>query len=308
MTTDTIAVLMPGDMGHAVGRALAGHGHPVITCLAGRSDHTRALAEKAGISDAGSLEAVARGAGLILSILSPASALGLAEDVARAMEKTGRKPVFVDCNAVSPGTVKDIQKVIEAQGAPFIDAGIIGLKPDGGPGGGPGPRFYVSGADTKPMEALGESLGGKGFQVISLGAGAGRASALKMCYAGLTKGTWTLHTAVLLAAEAQGLSAELRDEFLYSQGQALAQMEARVPKLPADSERWIGEMEEIAKTFAGAGVTPGFHEGAAAVFRLLAETPFASETRETIDGERTLEDTIREAARHLPQKSHKARN
>ena len=243
MTTDIIAVLMPGDMGHAVGRVLAGHGHPVITCLAGRSDHTRALAEKAGISDAGSLEAVVEGAGLILSILPPASALGLAEDVARAMEKTGAKPVFVDCNAVSPGTVKDIQKVIEAQGTPFIDAGIIGLKPDGGPGGGPGPRFYVSGADTKPMEALGESLGGKGFQVISLGAGAGRASALKMCYAGLTKGTWTLHTAVLLAAEAQGLSAELRDEFLYSQGQALAQMEARVPRLPADSERWIGEME-----------------------------------------------------------------
>ena len=300
MTKDTIAVLMPGDMGHAVGRVLAGHGHPVITCLDGRSDHTRALAEKAGISDAGSLEAVARGAGLILSILPPASALGLAEDVARAMEKTGAKPVYVDCNAVSPGTVKDIAQVIEAQGAPFIDAGIIGLKPDGGPGegqgGGPGPRFYVSGADTKPMEAL----DGKGFQVLSLGAGAGRASALKMCYAGLTKGTWTLHTAVLLAAEAQGLSAELLGEFDYSQGQALAQMEARVPRLPADSERWIGEMEEIAKTFAGAGVTPGFHEGAAAVFRLLAETPFASETRETIDGERTLEDTIREAARFLP--------
>ncbi len=128
-----------------------------------------------------------------------------------------------------------------------------------------------------------------------------------MCYAGLTKGTWTLQTAILLAAEAQGLTAELRDEFMYSQGQAYQQMEARVPRLAADSERWIGEMEEIAKTFADAGVTPGFHQGAAAVFRVLAETPFAAETRETIDETRTLEETVREAVRHLPPPSSKGK-
>ncbi len=33
----------------------------------------------------------------------------------------------------------------------------------------------------------------------------GRASGIKMCYAALTKGTFTLHTAVLVAAEAMGL-------------------------------------------------------------------------------------------------------
>ena len=157
-----------------------------------------------------------------------------------------------------------------------------------------------AGTDTGPMESLGEPLDGKGFQVVGLGSDPGRASALKMCYAGLTKGTWTLHTAVLLAAEVQGLTAVLRAEFEHSQGQALAQMEARVPRLPADSRRWIGEMEEIAKTFADAGVTPGFHEGAAAVFRLLAQTPFAAETLETMDKSRTMEETVREAAKHLP--------
>ena len=105
---------------------------------------------------------------------------------------------------------------------------------------------------------------------------------------------------LVLAAEAQGLTAVLRAEFEHSQGQALAQMEARVPRLPADSRRWIGEMEEIAKTFADAGVTPGFHEGAAAVFRLLAQTPFAAETPETMDKSRTMKETVREAAKHLP--------
>ena len=301
MTTGTIAVLMPGDMGHAVGRVLADAGYDVVTCLAGRSERTRSLAETGGLRDLDSLDAVAAEASLVLSILPPAAALGLARDMAAVMGRSGARPVYVDCNAVSPATARDIAQVIEDAGAPFIDAGIIGARP----GNGPGPRFYVSGADTGPMESLGESLGealdGKGFQVVGLGSDPGRASALKMCYAGLTKGTWTLHTAVLLAAEAQGLTAELRAEFEHSQGQALAQMEARVSRLPADSGRWIGEMEEIAKTFADAGVTPGFHQGAAAVFRLLAQTPFAAETRETIDESRTMEETVREAAKLLPR-------
>jgi hypothetical protein len=120
-----------------------------------------------------------------------------------------------------------------------------------------------------------------------------------MCYAGLTKGTSTLHTAVLLAAEAHGLTADLREELEYSQGPTYAVMESRIPTIPADSERWIGEMEEIAKTFADAGVTPGFHEGAAAIFRILAKTPFASETRATLDTNRTLDETVREAACYL---------
>lgn len=298
MTIDTIAVLMPGDMGHAVGKALADAGYDVVTCLSGRSERTRALAEAGGLRDLDSLDAVATEASLVLSILPPASAMGLARDMAAAMERSGARPVYVDCNAISPGTARDIANVIEAVGAPFIDAGIIGTKP----GIGPGPRFYVSGADTAPMQAL----DGKGFQVLGLGPEPGRASAIKMCYAGLTKGTWTLHTAVLLAAEAQGLTAELRAEFEYSQGQALAQMEARVPRLPADSGRWIGEMEEIAKTFADAGVTPGFHEGAAEIFRLLSQTPFASETGETIDESRTLEETLREAAKLIPKKDAKS--
>jgi len=286
---------MPGDMGHAVGRVLAGHGHDVITCLEGRGERTRGLATSAGIRDAGTLDAVIGAAALVLSILPPAAALGQAKDAAGAMGRTGARPVYVDCNAISPGTARDIAAVIDGAGAPFIDAGIIGVAPDGH---GPGPRFYVSGPDTVPMQAL----DGKGFQVKAIGSEPGRASALKMCYAGLTKGTWTLHTAVLLAAEAQGLTAELRDEFEYSQAPTYAAMQARIPRLPADSERWIGEMEEIAKTFADAGVSPGFHEGAASVFRILSQTPFASETRETIDMGRTLEETIREAARVLAEK------
>lgn len=44
--------------------------------------------------------------------------------------------------------------------------------------------------------------------------------------------------------------------------------------------------------FESAGVTPAFHRGAADVFRLLSRTPFAGETAETVDRDRTLWQTI----------------
>ncbi len=291
MNLSSIAILMPGDMGHGVGRALREHGFEVITALSERSDRTRSLASAAGIRDVGTLANAVNQAGLILSILPPASALDLARDTADAMRKTDRTPVFVDCNAVSPQTVSEVSKVMDEANAPFIDAGIIGLAP----GKAGGTRFYVSGRDVAPMLAL----NGMGFSVIAIGDEPGRASSLKMTYAGLTKGTWTLQTAVLLAARQLGVLPELLEEFQISQSHALEIMKARVPSLPADSGRWIGEMEEIAATFAEAGVTSGFHDGAAEVFRVLAQTPFASETRETMNKDRTLEEALKTFCEYL---------
>jgi 3-hydroxyisobutyrate dehydrogenase-like beta-hydroxyacid dehydrogenase len=285
MTPRTIAILSPGDMGHAVGRTLREAGLDVVTCLAGRSVQTRGLAEKAGLRDLADLESVVREAGLVLSILPPEAATANARAVAEAMRGTGASPIFADCNAVSPDTAKAIAEVIEGAGAPFIDAGIIGAAP----GRGVATRFYVSGPDTSAMEWI----AGAEILVNPLGPEIGRASAIKMCYAALTKGTFTLQTAVLIVAEALGLGEELTEEFRFSQQPALERMQAMVPRIPADSARWIGEMQEIQKTFASAGVTPAFHQGAEWLFELLSRTPFAEETRETIDASRTLEESVR---------------
>jgi hypothetical protein len=205
---DRIAILMPGDMGHGVGRALRAHGHDVITCLAGRSKRTCGLA-----------------ADLILSILPPNAAVAQARAVAAAMTATGARPVYVDCNAVSPMTVREAAALIAAAGAPFIDCGIIGVAP----GKGKPTRFHVSGPDTTPMEHL-----------------------LKMVYAGLTKGTMTLHTAMLLAAHQLGVYDETVAEFTDSQALPLglhrASMRVRLrstgsstahPSPPKPARRWI---------------------------------------------------------------------
>ena len=230
------------------------------------------------------LDSVVTTADLILSILPPAGAPGLAKQVAAAMKRTGVRPAYADCNAVSPATVRAIAAEIEKAGAPFIDAGIVGPAPVDPPP----TRFYVSGADCTHMDALSSPA----VAVRGLGSEVGRASGLKMCYAALTKGTWTLQTALLMAAASLGVAQELETEFSESQASALALMRSRIPRLPADAARWVGEMEEISATFEAAGVTGKFHDGAAEIFRLLAKTPFAEETRENMDRARTLEDTI----------------
>jgi 3-hydroxyisobutyrate dehydrogenase-like beta-hydroxyacid dehydrogenase len=287
----TIGLLGTGDMGAAVGRALGGHGHRLVTSLAGRSERSYALAVAASIEDAGDLAALMRQSELVLSILPPAAALEAAAQAATAMASP--LPTYVDCNAVSPATATKIAALLQAVDAPFIDGSIIGAAP----GKGVPPRFFVSGADTSAMQAL----DGQGIDVRALGSAPGQASALKMCYAGLTKGTFTLHTAVLLAAHRLGLESELRSELEYSQAKVLERMTAIVPWLAADAGRWIGEMEEIAETFAGVGLTPDFHRAAAQVFALLDATPLAAETRESRAAERRLEDAIAIYAKALDE-------
>lgn len=177
------------------------------------------------------------------------------------------------------------------EGAPVIDCGIVGLNPIKSPP----TRFYVSGPDCTALEALDSDA----IKVVRIGDEIGAASALKMVYAAGTKGVWTLQTALLLTAARQGVLEPLLDELAYSQAANLKNMRGRIPFLPADSARWVPEMQEIAATFAASGVTDGFHKGAAEIFALLAKTPFADETRQTLDTSRTLEDALAEYVKHL---------
>lgn len=285
MAIETIGILMPGDMGHGCAQAFRETGFRVVTCLAGRSARTRGLAEVAAIEDLPSLEDVAREADLVLSILPPESALDQARLFAAAMTAADARPVYADCNAIAPDTALKVAGVIEAAGAVCIDAGIIGRNPVRENGG---TRFYVSGPDLSAIEAL----DGKGIVVHGLGSEVGRASAMKMIYASATKGTFSLHAATLTVAHAMGMTEPYFKELAASRPDMLAAMERMVPRIPLDAARWAGEMREIAATFEAAGVTRGFHDGAAAMMELAARTSIAEETRETVDETRTLTEAL----------------
>lgn len=296
MAYQTVAILVPGEMGAAVGRAFHEGGLDVLTCLEGRSEATRERAARAGFRDAGSLETLLGEAEIVLSILPPELAPEMARKVAAAMAASGHKPPYADCNAVSPDTARAMQQIIEGAGAVYIDGGIVGNPPGGGP---LATRFYVSGAQA----ALMDGLDGLGIDVRQCGPEIGRGVAVKMCYAGITKGTSALHAAALIAAESLGVADELHDELAASVSALYKRMENTVPKLPAVSGRYTGEMKEIAHTMERAGVTPDFHRGAMALYELLEQTPFAAERRDTVDPDRTLRQTLEVAAKYLPKKS-----
>ena len=285
MTLKRVGLLSPGDMGHVVGRVLIENGMPVISCLDGRSDRTCALAKNAGIEPVETYDKLVGEADIIISILVPAEAKNAAERIAEALLNTGERVVYVDCNAIAPSTVKSIGEVIHAVGSDFVDAGIIGPPPrEKGK-----TRFYASG--SKALQFA--ELTGYGLDVRVIGTEIGQASGIKMTYAALTKGTAALSTELLVAAWKMGLFEPLKEEFLLSQATRFTAIEQGLPSMPPKSRRWVGEMEEIAKTFEELGLTPRTYLGAADVYRFVGESMLADETPETRDKDRTLAQMIK---------------
>ena len=294
MSIQAVAILSPGDMGHAVGQLLREHGLQVVTCLAGRSGRSRALAEKAGILDIPDLEEMVKQSDVILSITVSEVVPALCQSVADAIRATGSDVLFAECNAIAPQLARRMETVIETARGRFVDASIIG----GPPKGGSCPRFYASGSRVAEFEQLREF----GLDVRPMGSETGLASGIKMCYAAMTKGSSALYAELLMAAELMGLSDHLREEFRASQSGMYQRMEGGIPGVPAKSRRWISEMQEIEATFSHLGLTPFLFQGVADVYRLMGSTPLGDETPETKDPNRTLDQTISQLADHVDPK------
>lgn len=291
---NTIGILSPGDMGHIVGTVLRQNGLRVITCLHGRSQRTRQLAEKAGIVEAPTYSHLVTEADLILSIMVPAQAMSAAAVVADALQQTNTTLTYSDCNAIAPQTVRKLGEIITAAGGTFVDASIIGPPPRT-PGA---TRFYASGSQLQTFSELNQY----GLDVRLLGDEIGLASAIKMCYASLTKGLTALCTELLTAAAVLGVSDALTAEFQLSQAALFERMEKGLPSMPPKARRWIGEMEEISATFEHIGLTPNILTGAADMYRFVGETHLAELPPEARDQFPTLAELITIFAAQLEKK------
>ena len=120
MNQTVIGLLHPGEMGAAVGRCLTEAGHTVLWASEGRGPQTAARARAAGLKDAGTAAEVADRADIIFSICPPHAAL----DVAWAVQGFGG--LFIDANAISPATAREVALMVEEGGATYLDGGIIG--------------------------------------------------------------------------------------------------------------------------------------------------------------------------------------
>ena len=204
MSYQTIGFLYPGNMGASLAWTLhTRQPHlTLLTSLGSRSGDTKSRATNAGLQDVEMDELVDR-SDVIISILPPSASIELAEQVLSSLEKRSRpqKPVYIDANAISPGTVGQIAKLLKGKEVPFIDGSVIG---------GPAsenydPMIYLSSApeyEAILRDVAGVLSGGgpkKGMQISVMdGAGEGAASALKMAYGGIAKGTTGLAVLMVL--------------------------------------------------------------------------------------------------------------
>ncbi len=293
MPINTVAILSPGDMGHAVGRLLREHELRVVTCLTGRSERTRVLSQQAGIADLPDINDLVQQSDLVMSITVSEVAPQVCRQVAEAIRATRRDILFAECNAIAPSKAKEMEPIISDAGGRFVDVSIIGSPPRNGSS----PRFYTSGERATEFEEMASF----GLDVRNIGPNIGQASGIKMCYAAMTKGTAALHTELLMAAQLMGLFQPLQEEFQSGQGAVYQRMERGIPGMPAKSRRWVSEMQEIEATFGQLGMTPHILEGVADMYRLVGDTPLGEETPESRDRERPLEETIRLLAEALKQ-------
>jgi len=254
----TIGILHPGEMGSAVGSAARAGGARVLWTSSGRGRITRERATAAGLEDAGTLPALVAASEIVLSVCPPHAAVAVARDVAAL----GFVGVYVDANAVSPATTREIGSMVETAGARFVDGGIVGPPPVR-----PGvARLYLAGREAPRVAAL---FAEGPLDAVVLDGPPGAAAALKVAYAAWTKGSAALLLAVRALAAAEGVEAALLAEWALSQPDLPARSDEAARNNARKAWRFVGEMEEIAAALGAAGLPEGFHLAAAEIYRRL---------------------------------------
>lgn len=279
-----VGVISPGAMGSAVGAAYAAAGHRVVATLAGRSDRTRGLAERAGIELLPDLDAVVAEAGLVLSIAPPGEAPAIAAALADAAERTGARPLVSDWNAVAPATVRAIEETLGAAGLDLVDGSISG----GPPREDYRTRVYVSGLRASELVESAPPW----LDLRLVGEEVGLASAVKMSTAAVYKGFQGLLAQALLTAEANGVLAEVLDDLHDSFPRPIERAGRYVADAAAKSGRFVGEMREIAAAQAAAGLTPALYDALAEVFAAQAGTAAAATPPEELPRDPDLREVL----------------
>jgi hypothetical protein len=196
-------------------------------------------------------------------------------------------------NAVAPSTCKKIAALFGSScgdSVRLVDGSIIGGPPNlrpataGDTNGGKEPteeNWYLplmptSGPhDLSPFPTLAETLNSRHISP-SIGA----ASGLKMCFASMAKGYSAIAIQAFTTAHQLGVLEDLKWALGAMAPQRVRQTEMSLVGMPPKAYRWVREMEEISLTFAEeAGFEPFLFQGAAGVFRAVAEDTVLGEEK-----------------------------
>ena len=280
----TVGIVSPGAMGSAVADALARGGARVVATVAGRSERTARLAERAQLELLPDLGAIVATADVVLSIVPPEAAESVAEDLAREARAAGAYPLVVDLNAIAPETSRGLADMLGRAGGTFVDGSISGPPP----WKANTTRIYLSGERATEAAALPIT----GVERIVVGPETGSASAVKMSTASVYKGTSALLAHALLAANENGVLGHVLDDLRSGSPELVANAARRLASAAAKSDRYVAEMREIAHAQSAAGLTPVLFEAIAQVFADLSTSELARSAPEDIAQDVTLTEVL----------------
>lgn len=248
-----VGFLHPGLMGETLAGAC---NETALWASDGRSDASKARAEANGLADVGTVAEMSGRADVIVSICPPAAAETVAEQVAAA----GFAGLYVDANAISPATARRISERFDR----YVDGSVIG--PPAHKAGTT--RLYLSGDEAASVAELWTN---SVLDARAIDGGVGAASALKMAYASNTKIGSAMLLAIRAFAAAEGVESALVDEWNISQKGLVDRSEITAQRVSPKAWRFVGEMDQIATSFAEAGLPDGFALAAAQVYEQMAD-------------------------------------
>ena len=258
-----IGLIGLGEMGSEIGRYLVMNDLEVISVYEGRSEISKKRASKYKIRDAGSIEQFCKISDLVISIIPPDKAIETANLYTSYKNKDGQ--IYCDLNAISTITAKKIKLLLDEKKIDYVDGAIMG----GPPTENYSPRIYLSGKLSEKLNFL----NGKGIELMVLKGSDFKASATKMVYASITKGSKALVAGALIAAKKNNVYDELMEELKYSEEYFSLVAKNQIPSIKHKAYRWVGEMNEISLTYKESGLTGGFHSEAENVYELIKNLP-----------------------------------
>ncbi|MDW3216979.1 MAG: DUF1932 domain-containing protein [Acidimicrobiales bacterium] len=256
-----IGILHPGAMGASIGAALVAGGD-VRWTDAGRSPASVTRARRAGLRAEATLEDLTASCDTLISVCPPAAAV----ELAAAVVATGFTGTYLDANAIAPATARAIGAQVETAGGVFVDGGIIGP-----PATTRGATVLYLAGPAAPVAALHDAFAGSAVITETVDGAPGAASAVKMAFAAWSKGTSALLLAIRALAEHEGVAEGLEHAWSTLTPDLLARLPRTVAGTAPKAWRFAGEMDEIASTFAAAGLPAGFHTAAGDIYRRLAD-------------------------------------
>ena len=200
MEVVNIGIVGYGEVGGIFGRGLLGK--PGVgtmgawDLLFGEANQpARRAALSDGIPPAGGMQALCRGANLLISAVTASSALAVAREAAEYIEPGC---LFLDLNSASPGTKQQAAALVEGAGGRYVEAGVMTSVP---PYGIRVPML-LGGVHAGELAA---TLTGWGMDARAVSDQLGVASAIKMCRSVMIKGLEALVIESYATARAYGV-------------------------------------------------------------------------------------------------------